>query len=240
MKKILVFIFLMLFLTGCSAEYTINIDNNYTETLKSYPETKLESESMSKYASYRDPAFYDPYYAEDELTEYPQMERYSTSFDGKVHIYTYTFKKQYEKSNIVNSSASNFVVGRSENSYVVARDVRKIFNSYSGLKTIKINIITSKEVYSNNADSISGNTYTWIITRDNPNREVSLYYYDKDYHYDENSNNNGHNVKPDNKNNNSSNEPKKSIKSSTLLYILYSLFFALIFVIIVFRKKFRR
>ena len=40
------------------------------------------------------------------------------------------------------------------------------FNNYNNLDDVTVNITTKKEVYSNNADSVNGNTYTWYINKD--------------------------------------------------------------------------
>ena len=254
MKKIFIVLFLTFILTGCSAEYTIDIDNGYMENLNVYADTTEEVDTLRTY-NYSDPAFYDPNYFEDELEVLPQIERYKTSFNNNIYNASYKFNDSYDKSNIVNSSVDIFDVYNAYNSHIYAKDFTKAFAIMQTLNRITINIKTNKSVIGNNADAINGNTYTWIITRDNPNREISFYFVNPNLKenilnpvIDNNSEleNNGSNT-DDNKNQESQNKSDSNSKTTStnkqnkvLLYVLYVLFFGLIFVIIVFRKKFNK
>lgn len=254
MKKILFIIVLALISTGCTAEYTIDIDNGFTETLNLYPDDSEETTLYSK-ETYRNPAYYNPDRFEDELVVLPNIERYNTSFLNGKYSLSYKFKDKFEDSNIANSSLENFTVFNSYNANIVGEDFTTIFAKYETLNRINVNIKTSKEVVGHNADYVNGNTYTWVVTRDNPHKSVEIYYINTDYvdEYSNQNSNNNQNIDPDpnnnvdpNQNNQSNNNEqpnnntKSESKSNIVLYILYVLFFGLIFVIIIFRKKFNK
>ena len=254
MKKIFIVLFLTFILTGCSAEYTIDIDNGYMENLNVYADTTGEVDTLSTY-NYSDPAFYDPNYFEDELEVLPQIERYKTSFNNNIYNAYYKFNDSYDKSNIVNSSVETFDVYNAYNSHIYAKDFTKAFATMQTLNRITINIRTNKSVVGNNADIVNGNVYTWIITRDNPNREISFYYINSSLNentlnpvVDDNSELENNSSNRDNGNNQESQNDSKTDNKTTssnkqnkvILYILYVLFFGLIFVIIIFRKKFNK
>ena len=251
MKKLIIFLILLIFITGCSVDYSIDIDNNFKETISVTPESSSELNNLRN-NNYNNPAFYMPNYFEEEMDVLPDIERYNITFNNNVFYADYTFMDKYENSNAVNSSVGWFAVRNDYKSHIYAKDFTKVFNIYPTLNKITINIKTNKTVIGNNADSINGNVYTWIIYRNNPKRDVRFYYIDENY--ENNSNNNNNNNKPNNndkqnnngqKNNDKSDENNENISSNNkinkvLLYILYTLFFGLIFVIIIFRDKFKK
>lgn len=258
MKKVVLFIAAVLFLTGCEATYTINIDDNYTETTSIIPSNTLEKEEISR-GLYSYPSYYDPLFSEDEDDGmYKGIERYEKSLDNGRFIYKYKFGENYQDSNFGNRSVDSFgfVDSLAENmpSNIFATNFTKVFHEYPELTKLTVNIVTSKQVSSHNADYVNGNTYTWIITYENKDREIMFYFMNPEYkqehqnssnnnqdpNYDPNGNNVDPNNNPNNNNNKNDDNNKKEKRSNIVLYVLYSLFFVLIFVIIVFRKKFRK
>lgn len=262
MKKIILFLSLVLFVTGCTAEYNIDIDNYFYETVSVYPKSDDESKRLSEY-TYREPAFYSPSDFEDELQVLPDIERYDTSFSNNVYTASYRFGTYYQKSGIANSSVNRFYAVNGYKSIIYASDFSPIFALKLSLSSIRINIKTNKEVLVHNADSVNGNIYTWNINKTNPNRTINFQFINSNYasnhspssgsDFDTTKKNKEIRVSKDSKKNetstssydvnlnqdNTQNDKDSSKRNDIFLYILYILFFSGIFVIIVFRNKFK-
>lgn len=261
-------------ISGCEATYTIDVDNDFFESTVI---TTTDSDEFSEIqmGSYPYNAYYDTDNFEDvtgdvgspEDTEIENnnivYKKYNTFLTDKL-IYSYRFGKDYQDSNIAYRSVDNFIFVDAGDlntySYINANDFSNVFIEYPGLTKLTVNVKTSKKVLKSNADSNSGNVYTWIITRKNQNREVSISFVDERYfkpdeniiqqpddiisdNTDPNSNtdpDNGNSTVPDNSNekNKSKNDDNKGLtekQSKVVLYVLYALFFGLIFGIIIFR-----
>ena len=280
MKKIFYLIIALFIITGCEATYTIDIDDNFNESLVAVPKDVNEVSRMREdYFPY--PAFYNPNYSEEddyvegydrsyndpnendntkdeEIDNYitTPVERYNVFF-GTTLSFNYKFGSNYQDSNIVLTSVGDFdavnAVGEGTYSKINAKDFTNIFEEYSNLTKLTVNIKTTKRVISNNADSVNGNIYTWVITSKNANRAIEFIYTDERYYANdtvvdplpEPDNNtdpdNGNTIIPDDNNNGKKDNKKTSNngltkkQSKVVLYVLYALFFALIFGIIVVR-----
>lgn len=297
MKKIIYFIVCLFVITGCEATYTIDIDDEFNETLLVTPKNLIDLSEM-KDEHYPYPALYDPEFSENEnlynesnnvetdidlddedeednLDEIDEQDneqdeinnvpRYNISMDNAL-IYNYKFGENYQDSFIAYSSANEFDVYNSTSSSMSSRiyvsDLSKVFDEYANLTKLTINVKTTKTVISHNADKVNGNIYTWVITKKNSYRDISITYTDDRYYVaiedqnfqldpvpDDKSNVNPNpDINPDkNSDNNKQSDNKKTSnkglnekQSKVVLYVLYSLFFGLIFVIIIFRKKFKK
>ena len=290
MKKIFYLFISLIVVTGCEATYNIDIDDAFNENLiitpKSAEELSRVSEDYFPYPSFYNPNYSeDDDYVEgfNSLPNNPDsnynndiskdeeddnyittpVERYNV-YLGNVLSFSYKFGEKYQDSNIVITSTDEFVVVNAVdgNSYsrIYAKGFSKIFDEYNSLSKLTINVKTSRNVLSHNADLVNGNIYTWIITNKNSNRDINIVYSDDRYYAnddktaplpvpDDNPNVNPNpDVNPDkNSDNNKQSDNKKTSnkglnekQSKVVLYVLYSLFFGLIFVIIIFRKKFKK
>ncbi|MBR5662903.1 MAG: hypothetical protein IKX00_04600 [Bacilli bacterium] len=271
MKRILFLLIAIFIISGCEATYTIDVDNDFFEstvitTTDSDEFSEIQMGSYPYKAYYNDDTFED--ITGDVGTEIENdnivYKKYNTLLTDKL-IYSYRFGEDYQDSNIAYRSVNEFVVidAKDENAYskIYANDFSNVFNEYPGLTKLTINVKVSKKVLNSNADSNSGNIYTWIITRKNQNREISISFADERYfnpdeniiqqpddvivpdNNDPNSNtdpDNGKSSVPDNgseknKNKNTSDKGLTEKQSKVVLYVLYALFFGLIFGIIIFR-----
>ena len=206
MKKF-IFIFLILFIiTGCEATYTIDIDSDFNENLVVVPNGSEELQNMINY-KYVHPAYYDeenyemddydstsdPYsddsffedLSDNEVFTQAPIKRYNKLMTDRLY-YSYTFKDEYQDSFIANYSSGIFssITSSNSNSYssISASDFAFIFEEYPALDRITINIKTTKNVISNDADKVSGNTYTWIVSKNNPGRRINITYTDDRYY----------------------------------------------------------
>lgn len=267
MKKILFLITAVLFLTGCEVTYTINIDDDFNEATTIIPQDDIEKSQLTQYQS-KQPAYYNPDFAEDFSDNFLNVTMYNTYFTDRL-VYSYKFLDSYVDSNFPNLFTQDFTAYIATNDYsyskINAKNFSKIFNQYPKVSQLTINIVTSKEVTYHDADKVNGNVYTWIINKDNKTREINIFYIDERYYtaesqnrqyiapnpegdpeYDPEVDPNSGSSNPSNKQDNDNKENDKQSssvsnkQSNIILYVLYTLFFGLIFVIIVFRKKFKR
>ena len=125
-----------------------------------------------------------PFDDSDDTTD-TTVKRYNVSVTDRLN-YFYTFKEDYQDSYIANFSSGDFTAinSTSDTSYssISASDFSPIFDEYSDLDKITINIKTNKTVISNDADKVNGNIYTWVISKKNPGRRINIVYTDDRYY----------------------------------------------------------
>ena len=166
MKKIFVILFLSLslFLSGCTAEYNIEInedkvsENTVLTIDKSRLTEPLYNTLINDNSVYLDE---DEYYAIEE------------SEDESNSIFSYKYIHDINKfadSRIINWCYNDREIINNENTLTIS--TKGSFNcanreSRSYVENARINIKTDLEVLENNADEVNDNTYTWIINENN-------------------------------------------------------------------------
>lgn len=182
MKKILLILCLLL-CAGCSINYNLTIDeNSFLEN------TKITGDQSAIYNTYLTKPLplskYAPIQSEtdDKIdgVEYYDVNNISNLNEvGLEFTGTFNDKIPLSESNILSYGAGNVSVSRNDS--IVEINVPsnlKVFNQYSDLDSITVNIETKYKVLNNNADSISGNKYTWIINRSNYKDKTISFSYD--------------------------------------------------------------
>ena len=91
--------------------------------------------------------------------------------NGYLFNYKYNFDiNEYEKARTVKESFRNYniSVNENDNTISISTDNEGImyFDNYSELDEVRVNIKTDYLVEENNADTIDGNTYTWVFNKD--------------------------------------------------------------------------
>lgn len=177
MKKryILLIVVLLLVLTGCDTNYTLTVnDDNIEEEINVVlPENYLpEQTAEEKAAKIEQDDQITPYLIEDQ---YPilndtknKYERHIEKKNGMLNI-TYNYKYSfldYDRSHIYSKCFEEKYFNTGRKTTFIA--FKKKFYCMTGDK-IQFNIKTNEKVTSHNADSVKGNTYTWIIDNNNLN-----------------------------------------------------------------------
>ena len=93
-----------------------------------------------------------------------------------------SYKKNYDTLNDYNNSLSfsicydNYKLIKEKDKIVISTSKRfNCFNKYSELDDVTINIDSSLEVESSNADEVNGNIYTWNINKSNAdNKPINI------------------------------------------------------------------
>lgn len=171
--KIVLLIVILLSLTGCSFEYNMKIDTNTIseENIVYIPNTdknniKLEVEKLvSKYTGPTN-----------------SLGMYKQSVIEDNNNFGMSYKKNYDTLNDYNNSLSfsicydNYKLIKEKDKIVISTSKRfNCFNKYSELDDVTINIDSSLEVESSNADEVNGNIYTWNINKSNAdNKPINI------------------------------------------------------------------
>lgn len=176
-KYIIICLFVLLFCSGCSVTYNLNIDSkiNFEELVSIDAITSTDIDSISEYNQFMP----IDYYADDSSvfnTKKDDVEYYdiTKSEDNSKIEFSYTFDIDKFKNSMMARSCYEYVTVMNSYNKDNLRDELLIstskkflcFNNYNNLDDVTVNITTKKEVYSNNADSVNGNTYTWYINKD--------------------------------------------------------------------------
>ena len=223
MKKVLLLIVCLVFLTGCDIDYELTIDDNsFSEDTKIFTDINMYEEyDGSLLSNYFDNFldFSEPIYFNDENYDYysggnqPNVRYYNinnyvdNNYKGLEFQNVFGFNDYY-RSSMVKECFDELNVQNNNGIYLIRTSNKcKVFSSYSLLNQIKITINTDIEVIFNNADYVNGNSYTWIINRDNyMNKSVRL---SLNTNKDDLSNFNG-NKNDDNKDNNTDKNDNKN------------------------------
>ena len=171
MKKKFIFLsILLLSLTGCKTTYNLEFSNNnikedITTTILSSDIPKKDANAISE--------------VDDRVTPFIENDQYPIFNDTKIK-----YKKKVKKEN--DTTIVNLKYTYSHDEFRNSNTFKKCFRhaelvdnykdyelTFSGDfyclygEEVEINIKTNNKVLSNNADKVSGNTYTWVINKGN-------------------------------------------------------------------------
>lgn len=182
--KIILLIIFCSILSGCSAEYNLIIDGDYIkEKVEIYADSKsetfvadLESSVCNGYQNqtkaYLPSLNKNNIAIKDYSKKYKDVEYYNIKYNDTIKScnlnldYNYYYQ-DFSKAVTTPQYIGEFSAKQINDSYVIrARDFN-FFKIYTGVNNLKVTITTSFPVTENNADNISGNKYTWNITKSN-------------------------------------------------------------------------
>lgn len=178
LKKIVIFI-LIIFISGCSVEYnlTINEDNTVNEKVIAQEKTK-RMESLTRLKGRQAVIYlYDMFTRKNENIKISSHEdeynTYATAITSHESISDYAIKFTSDVFNKVQIEKDNDIVKFTAiQSNLLGKD-----SSYSLVyDDIIVNVIIPYKVIDNNADSIKGNVYTWKIDKDNKYKTIKFSY----------------------------------------------------------------
>lgn len=168
-KRIIVLLFGVLLLTGCTADYNLEIDNNLLKEEITGMVSKNElnennSEAPNTVSSLINEGQY-PFANSTEIYDKKLNE------DGNNINYKYSFNydmTNFDKSSLINTCFENHEIVDLGNYYSI-----KLSGEFYCLyaKNINVNVTSNLNVISNNAKKVKDNTYTWVINKDTTNIE---------------------------------------------------------------------
>ncbi len=170
MKKILILTFSFL-LIGCSAEYTLTIDDNsYNENINIQSSNDEDRELL----------FSNTWMVPIDYYTYSEMDDSDYETNDKIEHYKYTagdnninFNYNFNSSTIQNSTAlhrcyeSSRIVKNNNQIIITTSNVNTCLRDNNSLEEMTINIIVNNDVKYSNEDEKVGNKYTWYINRNN-------------------------------------------------------------------------
>ena len=225
-KKIIIIIIFLFILTGCTSTVNLEITDNIVH------EQIIIDDQVTPKSSFRE---YQPVYYKDNVADTePDIKENKKEYykkeiiDNKIN-YSYAFRiNDYNESNAMKSVFSSSAIVFSEATGITelytSSDGVYVFDIYPNLTKLEVNITTELEVEENNADSVSGNTYTWVFTPNNNKKNIYLrmrnYIY-KRIHVNEDKNDNKTDDSSKSNNNNDSNTNKYSGNSNIKADIKY-------------------
>lgn len=186
MKKKILLLILLVFMTGCSAEYDIEIYNNEVREDMEFVSTDASMwDSEVQYGltyddlllaslDYPYPVFNDTVVDENDLIKIDGVEYYKSTLiqddfklGQKLSYHKFTLDN-FSKSSMVNKCYQYFNVIEDGDNIVLSTSLKNLcFDEYKILNTITVNLKTNHKVVSNNADTVVGYHYTWNISREN-------------------------------------------------------------------------
>lgn len=172
MVKKIFFIISLIFLSGCTVNYNLNIDKD--SLIESISGTVTNNEIMPEIEGKSDvnPKYYYLYLDDSALIS-DSNEKYIKNItdieNGKKFNFYYTYRNNYDKSKIINSCFENSNVTETDTYYNIELS-GKFYCLFSD--EIDINVISNYAVLESNAKEVNGNKYSWVIDGSN---NVNIY-----------------------------------------------------------------
>ena len=165
MKKVVVILLICIFASGCTLDYNLEINEktiNENFTLSIFDIYNLEENDING-IDVAPPVFYgenEVYTLTTTRKSDAIINKYSYTYDINDYGRAYVFDLCYPDSEVTNENGVFRISTKGSFSCAVSELSEDITSA-------KINITTKLKVISNNADKVSGNTYTWIINESN-------------------------------------------------------------------------
>jgi len=171
MKKRIIFIsMLLLFTTGCTCEYNLTIKNDiYQEEISIMGDTAEEvAEFNKKWEIPTDKEEYGIGLDPSSQVEF-SSDLYKYTLTGNTLKFSHDFDREgYQNSSAVSNCYDMLnVIEYGKNILISSSSRAKCFDQNVNIDNIRVNITVDRPVTNNNADYINGDTYTWIISKNN-------------------------------------------------------------------------
>lgn len=188
MKKILLLIVLLIFLTGCTAEVNVEItaDEIYEEiNITAYASGATSKDELYTYFRKFIPVYKDVNLGDTEPDIKKSGVKYYTRGVTDIdngYVFQYFNYFQLDDYNNARSLGEGFASSLVQND-TVDKEIMittdngglKFFDYYPDLESVKINVTSLCEVKESNADSVEGNVYTWNLNK-NTNKGIYILY----------------------------------------------------------------
>ncbi len=195
-KKLFVLLILSFFCAACDANYNLEINNetlseNISLTTDLTKQEEYQGRQLTSYFEQLNKEKHAKYYDDESLRP---SQSYETNIETTENMRKFNINGDFNLNNFYRSRAikscfNEFDIQKSEN-YILLRTNNRcaLFDNYSLLENLTINIKTDLEVIVSNADNVNGNIYTWNINRNNyKNKSVHITYVLEDSTKEENT-----------------------------------------------------
>jgi len=171
MKKNILLITMLIFLTGCSVNYNLKFNKDTIEENITINVENDQEKQNTKYFENRD--FYAIIDAKTESQYKKEKDKNSN----------YNFSYEYSLKDFKNSRFTSCydAYTLTDNDGIISLNTSKKFKcltyDYNNIDNLTINITTDYKVVETNADEVEGNTYKWNINKNNSeNKPIKFSY----------------------------------------------------------------
>ena len=182
--KILLISFCVLFLSGCTATYELDITGNQFKETIYIDDLNLSSSDIQIFTTnpmpvdYRETCYldYDRLVKPNEIEKENGVNYYDVKENNNGLIATANINiKEYKYSRPLNYAFVNMNVNNYDDYIsIYGFDGPAIFNMYNNLDSFKVVIRTDKEVTEHNADKKNDNEYIWEFTPEDETKELYI------------------------------------------------------------------
>jgi len=170
--KSLFLIFILLFLSGCSATYNIEINNNSI-----LEKLNINNVDINRFKNLKLPIDYeiDDFEAFDKKME--GIEYYNIDTEGNSVDISYYFNNDNFNTSMLFKNCYDSAV-YSKDSYellISTSDKFLCYDEYDELENVTVRINSNYKLINTNADKVSGHNYYWYINKSNKgNKKIML------------------------------------------------------------------
>lgn len=185
MKKKIILLILLFLVTGCSADYNVEIYNNtikenleYLDTIPYNWDNEVQygltyRELVTDSSHYPYPVFSSTVVDENDTIKLDGVEYYNNTLIsdsyklGQKLSYDKFTLENFQDSSIVKQCYQYFnIIEENENIILSTSPNNMCFDLYPNLDSITVNLKTNHKVVSSNASTSSGYHYTWNLRRE--------------------------------------------------------------------------
>ena len=198
-KKLFILIILLLFTTGCTCEYNLKIEDNiFKEQIKLTADSQEEMSAFNKKWEISAKKDQNVPGGDPSTTETITNSIYKYNLSNSTLTFDYNFSQsEYNSSTAISKCYNNITITNYQNSTIISTPSTVIcFDNYPSLDKVIVNVIVDRDVKSNNADGVNGNTYTWNLTRENANdKTINMVIVNSSEQASDNNNHDNHTAK---------------------------------------------
>lgn len=192
--KLIVLCAVIVLLSGCTANYNIEIESSgISEDLSVYEDNQnnlnssIDSDSNytmrdafeSAIGGYQK-VYYDEYANDDDAklsnVEYYNISRIGGDGLGVKYSYRYKNNENYQRSFAVHNCYDLFKVYKESGTLkITSGNKMGCFDKYQFLDRVKVSVTTEYKVTNHNADQVIGDQYVWNITKNNADNKPIIF-----------------------------------------------------------------
>ena len=178
-KKIILIVFLVMLLTGCDITYNLSVSEDEFVESTIFNTSTTDGTKEYLYNLYREeyPIYIDQEYLYyDPYSQITGNDYYTKNYNELENGYIFNYQASYNYDDFSRARSLNTIFNTigvgyldTEDYYYLSMSGIKIFNYNNTINTITINIEFDRDaiILNNNADTVSGNTYTWQLNPTN-------------------------------------------------------------------------
>lgn len=175
MKKILLLSFILILLSGCTANYEVVIDGDKIKERLTITETDKSIFDKITDTGWTVRDSFDALLSGDEFSRQDYSIKSLNSEDQLGVKYSNDSLESLENSSVINQCFNNPSISVEDNIVYIDTGEFECFDLYDNLDSIRIAFKTNHKVLDTNADTIENDSYIWNITKDS-NKVIKISY----------------------------------------------------------------